>query len=98
MAIQHVNHLQLGKIQPNEHDKKIMQDHTFEQQIAYYVSAFDHLVPKSHISDCDYDIPLDDFFSLDRLNGHLTEIGFALNLEAIDFYNQWFEYHTASKI
>lgn len=59
--------------------------------LSHYMSEFDRLelIPKCSKTVADYEIPVDDFYSLDKMSSHYSEIGLPVTEESVKYYTSW---------
>lgn len=91
MAKYHVFLLKNDLMIPNQSDKEKLISHTYDQLIEWYSNEFDRLnliLPEKQC-EFDYDIPIDDFFSLPLLKKHYTELGFDGIRAFKEYYSKW---------
>ena len=87
----HIHLLLTNQLTQSELDKNLLSTLTDDELVNYYASAFDQqmLIPHSEISNCDYNIALDDFFNISSMRQHFSTIGVPFTGSSERFYNQW---------
>jgi hypothetical protein len=91
MSQYHVYMLTHNKLTPTQLDLECLDQLSQSQLEDYYIRAFDQLslIPHSSSTDCDYNLPVTDLFSLEKLKTHYNNIGMPFTDESLRFYQSW---------
>jgi hypothetical protein len=87
----HIHLLKTSGLMATDLDKALLSELSEDQLTQYYAHAFDqqNLVARSASGDCDYNIPLVDFFNKSALVQHFTALGTPFTQFSDNFYHQW---------
>ena len=91
VAEYHVYLLRTGSIDASEKDDILIETLVYGDLVKYYMREFDsiNLVPRSSFINCDYNIPVADFFDKQKMSNHFDKIGFPFTKESQSYYDQW---------
>lgn len=92
LAEYHVHCLRQGLVTANHVDKKNLTNLSYSEMVDYYIMAFDQmqLIPVSSNDQFDYNISVNDFFDLSKIQKHLENIGITVSSTTKTFYNTWY--------
>jgi hypothetical protein len=98
LAKQHVKSLILGTVNKSELDANLLASKSSEELINYYTTAFTNqtLVPINQTVDCDYLIPLTDFYSKSAITQHLINLRLPFTNDGELFYDRWLDLNQTS--
>jgi hypothetical protein len=96
MAEYHVYLLNNELMPLTEKDEILIESLSDRELIRYYANEFDqmNLIPRESISDCDYNIMIDDFLDPVLMENHMKNIGFPFTDNGRVFYEKFLKGHS----
>lgn len=94
IAQEHVHRIAQQIINPADVDQRVA-ELSRDEQIDYYINAFDNLnlLPKQFSKDADYQLNLEDFFEFDKMVAHFKNLELDIVPSSYVFYNSWLNHN-----